>query len=290
MNIAAELFKAFDTYDLWLAVIGAAVLASAILPKLLEPYPLSLPIVLLLIGYITASLPLGLEPLDPGKHGKIIEHVTEFGVIVTLMGAGLKIDRPFSLKGWNSTWRLLGITMILSIALTACIGWWIAAFMPITAGTVRGCDRPNRPCPGIGSAGRSTGRRQPHRKYPCRSCRGRDTVCVDIRSWTERRISLSIYQYGDCNGHCREQPGKLARGVAGCRCYVQIICRDDPRHSYRQHSNTRNCCLTGAFSPGKIDDRAGLALFHPAHLRCYRVCRRVWLYCCFCRWNCHPQL
>jgi len=28
-------------------------------------------------------------------------------VIISLMGAGLKIDRPFSLKRWSATWRLL---------------------------------------------------------------------------------------------------------------------------------------------------------------------------------------
>ncbi|ELR72492.1 Na+/H+ antiporter [Fulvivirga imtechensis AK7] len=49
------------------------------------------------------------------------------------MGAGLQIDRPPSLRGWNSTWRLLGITMVLTIVLCALVGWWIAAFAPATA-------------------------------------------------------------------------------------------------------------------------------------------------------------
>lgn len=129
----AELFTAFDTYDLWLAVIGLAILAAAILPKLLEHYPMSMPIVLLLIGVVTGALPLGLEGPDPQRQGRIIEHFTELGVIVTLMGAGLKIDRPFSWKGWNTTWRLLGVTMILTIALTAFLGWWLASFLLVTA-------------------------------------------------------------------------------------------------------------------------------------------------------------
>jgi len=132
-NMLAELFTAFDTYDLWLAVIGLAILAAAILPKLLEHYPLSMPIVLLLIGVVTGALPLGLEGPDPQRQGRIIEHFTELGVIVTLMGAGLKIDRPFSWKGWNTTWRLLGVTMILTIALTAFLGWWLVSFLPVTA-------------------------------------------------------------------------------------------------------------------------------------------------------------
>ena len=128
-----ELFRAFDAYDLWLAIAGAAILASALLPGLLSKYPLSLPIVLFLMGYMATALPLGLVAPNPEKHGKIIEHLTEFGVIITLMGAGLKIDRPLSMKGWNSTWRLLGITMVLTIAAAALIGWWIAAFVPATA-------------------------------------------------------------------------------------------------------------------------------------------------------------
>ncbi|WP_240670459.1 hypothetical protein [Actinoplanes solisilvae] len=39
------------------------------------------------------------------------EHLTEVDVIVALMGAGLKIDRPLSRRGWASTWRLLAIAM-----------------------------------------------------------------------------------------------------------------------------------------------------------------------------------
>lgn len=101
-----QLFRAFDSYDLWLAVIGAAILAAAVLPSMLGPYPVSLPIVLLLIGYAVAALPLGLEAPDPKRHGRIIEHLTEFGVIISLMGAGLKIDRPFSLRGIGSLYYL----------------------------------------------------------------------------------------------------------------------------------------------------------------------------------------
>lgn len=49
------------------------------------------------------------------------------------MGAGLKIDRKLSLKSWHITWRLLGITMTLTIAVAAFMGWYIAAFVPATA-------------------------------------------------------------------------------------------------------------------------------------------------------------
>lgn len=123
----------FENYALWLFIIGLAILVTAVLSRLLSDYPLSMPIVLLSMGFAAIALPLGLEAPDPLEYGSITEHLTELGVIIALMGAGLKIDRPLGLQSWSSTWRLLTITMVLSIALTALTGWWLAAFVPATA-------------------------------------------------------------------------------------------------------------------------------------------------------------
>ncbi len=46
----------------------------------------------------------------------------ELVVIVSLTGAGLKLDRPVSWKSYRLTWRLLGIAMPLSIAGIAFLG------------------------------------------------------------------------------------------------------------------------------------------------------------------------
>jgi NhaP-type Na+/H+ or K+/H+ antiporter len=45
-------------------------------------------------------------------------------VIVALFGAGLALDRPIGWHRWSSTWRLLAITMPLSIVAVALLGWW----------------------------------------------------------------------------------------------------------------------------------------------------------------------
>lgn len=132
MNLE-DAFKAFENYNLWLLIIGIAVLTTSVLPRVLARLPLSMPIILLLLGYAAIALPFGLTAPNPLEQGKMTEHLTELGVIIALMGAGLKIDRPMSLKGWNSTWRLLSVTMLLSIALAALVGWTIAAFVPATA-------------------------------------------------------------------------------------------------------------------------------------------------------------
>lgn len=132
MEIYKEL-SFMEGYDMWLLIIGVAILIVTTLPRILSKYPFSMSIVLLALGYLAVVLPLGLEAPHPLEDGKITEHLTELGVIMALMGAGLKIDRPFSLKGWGSTWRLLAITMPLSIILAAFIGFWVVAFVPATA-------------------------------------------------------------------------------------------------------------------------------------------------------------
>ncbi|MFH1497603.1 MAG: cation:proton antiporter [Verrucomicrobiota bacterium] len=128
-----EALSPFEPYALWLVIAGIGVLATAILPRLLARHPFSMPIALLLLGYAVVKLPLGLSAPDPLAEGKLTEHLTELGVIVALMGAGLKIDRPLSWSKWSATTRLLCITMPVSIALCALAGWWLAAFVPATA-------------------------------------------------------------------------------------------------------------------------------------------------------------
>lgn len=128
-----EAYRGLESYDLWLVVLGLGILAATLLPRLLSDRPLSLPILLLALGWLSTALPLGLEAPDPLAEGDIAEHLTEIGVIIAIMGAGLKIDRRFGWSRWASTWRLLGITMIATIAMAAFVGWALAAFVPASA-------------------------------------------------------------------------------------------------------------------------------------------------------------
>lgn len=90
----------------------------------LRRLPLSLPICCVVIGMLLAWSPFTPLPhMNPLENGKITEHLTEFVVIVALMGAGLKIDHPLGLRRWATTWRLLGVAMPISIAAIALLGW-----------------------------------------------------------------------------------------------------------------------------------------------------------------------
>ena len=122
-----------DLADLAFAVAGVGALLAGLLPRLLEGRPLSMPVAFLGLGMLVYALPLDLPAPDPLAHATVAQHLTEVGVIVALMGAGLKLDRPIGWRRWASTWRLLAIAMPGTIAATALLGWWWAGLVPAAA-------------------------------------------------------------------------------------------------------------------------------------------------------------
>ncbi|MDF1600873.1 cation:proton antiporter [Mesorhizobium sp. YIM 152430] len=113
-----------DPYILVLTGLGFLIALVAWLPLALKRAPLSLPIVCVALGAALFSVPrISDEPL-PLAYPEFAERFTELVVIVALMGAGLKLDRPFSWVRWTVTWRLLAITMPLSIFGIVLLGVW----------------------------------------------------------------------------------------------------------------------------------------------------------------------
>ncbi len=116
-----------DPYILGLTAAGLLIALVAWLPLALRTLPLSLPIVCIAIGAALFSLaPIPIVPL-PTQHADFVERFTEFVVIIALMGAGLKLDRVFNWRRWAVTWRLLGPTMLLTIAAITMLGVWLLA-------------------------------------------------------------------------------------------------------------------------------------------------------------------
>ena len=92
---------------------GVALLLTAILPRVSRA--LTPAMVFVGAGFLSSFLP-GARPFHPQNHVALVEHVTELCVIVALLGVGLALDRPFTVAGWSSTWRLLLLAMPLFIA------------------------------------------------------------------------------------------------------------------------------------------------------------------------------
>ncbi len=126
-------FTSPSTYEVIFTLLGVAFIGAAWLPRFLKGRPLSFPILYVGLGAALFSLPLGLPDPLPLHNRQLTEHFTELLVIVALMGAGLKLDRPLDLRSWGGTWRLLGIAMPLTVAATALLGWWVIGLAPVSA-------------------------------------------------------------------------------------------------------------------------------------------------------------
>ena len=99
-----------DFYLVLLMVFGAVVLLTAWLPMVLRELPLSLPIACIALGAgLSWSVLSPLVAANPLSDTDLTRRLTEFVVIVALFGAGLKIDRPSSWRGWVVAWRVLGL-------------------------------------------------------------------------------------------------------------------------------------------------------------------------------------
>ncbi|WP_320781767.1 cation:proton antiporter [Streptomyces sp. CRN 30] len=121
------------TADFLFMLLGAGALAAAVLPRLVAGRPLSMPLVFLLCGIALHLLPGPVPDIDPVTDRVWVEHLTEMCVVVSLMGAGLALNRPFGRLRWQSTWRQLAITMPVTVAVTGLLAWWLLDWPPAAA-------------------------------------------------------------------------------------------------------------------------------------------------------------
>jgi len=84
--------------------------------------PLTLPILCVVVGVVVFSTKILAFNPDPRTWDTVTERLTELVVVISLMGAGLKLDRRVGWKSWGTTWRLLAIAMPLTIVAVTFLG------------------------------------------------------------------------------------------------------------------------------------------------------------------------
>ncbi|MDX2239049.1 MAG: sodium:proton antiporter [Leptolyngbyaceae cyanobacterium bins.302] len=111
-----------NDYTLSLFVIGLLLLFVTLGSGWIVRLPLSYALIYLICGI--ALSPYGLSLIDVRPEAEFLERVTEFVVLISLFSCGLKMNRPLRKWAWNSTVRLIGILMPLSIFAIAAIAHW----------------------------------------------------------------------------------------------------------------------------------------------------------------------
>ena len=128
-----------DPRDVFYTVAGLGFLLLTILPAIRHGFAAA-PVIYVVAGALLALSPLALPVLDPMGSEleiKVIEHASELIVIISLAGAGLAIDRPVGWRSWAPAWRLLLVTMPLTVA---AIAWGAVALagLPLAAALLLG--------------------------------------------------------------------------------------------------------------------------------------------------------
>ena len=114
-------------YEILLLVAGLVVLLGAVALSVQRGRPFSAALVYLVVGVI-AGLGLravGINWYDPIEDAVIFGRAAEIAVVVSVFGAGVKLDRALTWRAWRTTVLLLVIAMPLTIAGVALLGSWL---------------------------------------------------------------------------------------------------------------------------------------------------------------------
>ncbi len=115
------------TVILWYLIVGVLLVTVGAAAPFLKKTWLSCTVLYLGLGMLMGPAALGLLTIRLVEDAKFLEHLTEIAVVVSLFAAGLKMRMPLRDKRWLAPMLLATVTMTLTIAVTASLGWMLLA-------------------------------------------------------------------------------------------------------------------------------------------------------------------
>jgi NhaP-type Na+/H+ or K+/H+ antiporter len=107
---------------LWFLIVGGVLCLMALAGSYLRRLPLSTSLLYLLVGIGIGPAGLGLLRVDPIADAKLLEHLTEVAVIISLFTCGLKLRVALRDRIWRIPLRLAFVAMVVTVALIAGAG------------------------------------------------------------------------------------------------------------------------------------------------------------------------
>jgi len=120
----------------WALVVEGLLVLMALSGSTLKHLPLSTAMLYLPVGLAIGPLWLSLARFDPVADAKLLEHLTEFVVVVSLFSVGLKLSVELDDRRWLLPLRLAVGSMVLTVGLIALAG--IALGLPLGAAVLLG--------------------------------------------------------------------------------------------------------------------------------------------------------
>lgn len=115
-----------NIYILDLLVIGLLLLGVTLGSGWISRLPLSYALIYLVVGIFLG--PYGIKLIQLRPDAEFLERLTELVVIISVFSCGLKMNRPLKLWAWQTTARLIGFLMPISIFALAAICHWLIGF------------------------------------------------------------------------------------------------------------------------------------------------------------------
>ncbi|MDO9434275.1 sodium:proton antiporter [Hydrogenophaga sp.] len=120
----------------WSLIVGTLLVLMALSGSALKHLPLSTAMFYLLVGLAIGPLWFGLARVDPIADSKLLEHLTELVVVVSLFSVGLKLSVDLDDPRWLLALRLAVGSMLLTVALITLAG--LALGLPLGAAVLLG--------------------------------------------------------------------------------------------------------------------------------------------------------
>jgi sodium/hydrogen antiporter len=123
--------------EFWYLIIGALLIAIALISSVVKRLPLTTTMLYLGVGVLIGPLAFNVARFDLIRNAVVLERITEIAVIVSLFTAGLKLRWPFRDSRWRVPLCLSFVSMSLTVGLIAFVAVWLLG-MPLGAAVLLG--------------------------------------------------------------------------------------------------------------------------------------------------------
>ena len=113
------------TWPLWLALAGVLLVLMALSGSVLSRMPVSTAMFYLGAGVLAGPLALGLAAPQWQGQARLLEHLTEVIVLLSLFTSGLKMSVGLHDRRWLPPLRLALLSMVVTVVLITAAGVWL---------------------------------------------------------------------------------------------------------------------------------------------------------------------